>query len=122
MRILGAGLLFLLVYQTGFAQQEPSPSSDHSPKDVVKASSRSWAEQIKKYRMPNHDPSDWNTESDPWRLDDVEGEVCYTVRSYLVARVDRQGDETQIVASSTCQPGSKFGMRKATAEQVDPSR
>jgi hypothetical protein len=37
--------------------------------------------------------------------------VCYTMRSYIVAREDRDSDSTKLVGYSTCQPSSKYELR-----------
>jgi hypothetical protein len=42
-----------------------------------------------------------------------EDNVCYTVRSYLVARESRDSDVTLPVGYRTCTPSSKFGVKRA---------
>ena len=37
--------------------------------------------------------------------------VCYTMRSYMVARESRNSDSTELVGYSTCQPSSKYELR-----------
>jgi hypothetical protein len=37
--------------------------------------------------------------------------VCYTMRSYIVARENRDSDSTKLVGYSTCQPSSKYELR-----------
>jgi len=37
--------------------------------------------------------------------------VCYTMRSYIVARENRVSDSTTLVGYSTCQPSSKYELR-----------
>jgi hypothetical protein len=44
--------------------------------------------------------------------------VCYTIRSYVVARDDKDSDSTHPVGSSTCQPASRYGLKNAQAEPV----
>ncbi len=48
-----------------------------------------------------------------------EDGVCYKLRSYKVARDDRDSDSTHPVGYSTCQRASKFQMRSAD-EVVEP--
>ena len=42
-----------------------------------------------------------------------EGDVCYTMRTYVVARDEKDSDSTHPVSSSTCQPASRYGVKKA---------
>ena len=37
--------------------------------------------------------------------------VCYTMRSYIVARENRDSDSTKLVGYSTCQPSSKYELK-----------
>jgi len=37
--------------------------------------------------------------------------VCYRMRSYIVARENRDSDSTKLVGYSTCQPSSKYELR-----------
>jgi hypothetical protein len=37
--------------------------------------------------------------------------VCYTMRSYIVSRENRDSDSTKLVGYSTCQPSSKYELR-----------
>ena len=37
--------------------------------------------------------------------------VCYTMRSYIVARENRDSDSTKLVGYSTCQPSSQYELR-----------
>jgi len=47
------------------------------------------------------------------RVKQEEDGVCYKLRSYKVARDDRDSDSTHPVGYSTCQRASKFQMRSA---------
>lgn len=42
--------------------------------------------------------------------------TCYTMRSYVVARDNRQSDSTHFVRYSTCQPASKYRLKTAEIE------
>jgi len=44
-------------------------------------------------------------------------EICYTIRSYQVARDAKDSDSTHPVGSSTCQPARHYGVKKV---QVEP--
>jgi len=44
--------------------------------------------------------------------------TCYAIRSYVVARDDKDSDSTHPVRSSTCQPASRYRLRNAPAEPV----
>jgi hypothetical protein len=44
-----------------------------------------------------------------WGID----EDCYTIRSYVVARDEKNSDSTHLVRSSTCQPATRFQMKNA---------
>jgi len=54
---------------------------------------------------------------------DMEGPLeadttCYAIRSYVVARDDRDSDSTHPVGSSTCQPASRYRLKNTQAEPV----
>lgn len=42
-----------------------------------------------------------------------EDTVCYFIRSYVVARDNKDSDSTHPVSSSTCQPINRYGLRSA---------
>jgi hypothetical protein len=39
--------------------------------------------------------------------------ICYSIRSYLVARDEKDSDSTHPVGSSTCQPARRYGVKNA---------
>lgn len=43
----------------------------------------------------------------------VEDKACYTIRSYVVARDDKNSDATHPVSYSTCRPSSRYGVKEA---------
>ena len=43
--------------------------------------------------------------------EDDRDNVCYTMRSYIVSRENRESDSTKLVGYSTCQPSSKYELR-----------
>ena len=55
------------------------------------------------------------------RMNRDEGTVCYTMRSYLMAREARDSDVTWPAGYSTCQKASRFGVKDAV-KPVEPSR
>jgi hypothetical protein len=48
--------------------------------------------------------------------------ICYTIRSYVVARDAKGSDATHLVRSSTCQPASRFHVRTAQGESASHER
>lgn len=38
-------------------------------------------------------------------------ETCYSIRSYVVARDNKDSDTTHLVLSSTCQPARQYGLK-----------
>jgi hypothetical protein len=44
-------------------------------------------------------------------LEEDRDNVCYTMRSYIMARENRDSDSTKLVGYSTCQPSSKYELR-----------
>jgi hypothetical protein len=48
--------------------------------------------------------------------------ICYSIRSYVVARDDKDSDSTHPVGSSTCQPASRYRMKKALVEPDSSDR
>jgi hypothetical protein len=46
-------------------------------------------------------------------VDDEQDIVCYSIRSYVVARDKKDSDATHAVSESTCQPASRYGVHSA---------
>jgi hypothetical protein len=44
-------------------------------------------------------------------IEEDRDNVCYTMRSYIVARENRNSDSTKLVGYSTCQTSSKYELR-----------
>jgi hypothetical protein len=44
--------------------------------------------------------------------------ICYSIRSYVVARDDEDSDSTHPVSSSDCQPANRYRVKKAQEEPV----
>jgi hypothetical protein len=49
-------------------------------------------------------------------------DICYTIRSYVVARDSKDSDSTHPVKSSTCQPGSHYRLKTAVETRTDENR
>jgi hypothetical protein len=49
-------------------------------------------------------------------------DICYTIRSYVVARDSKDSDSTHPVKSSTCLPGSRYHLKTAVAHSRDENR
>ena len=47
------------------------------------------------------------------RRQDSEDSLCYTIRSYVVERDDKDSDTTHPVRSSTCQPSRRYALKNA---------
>jgi hypothetical protein len=54
------------------------------------------------------------------RMNRDEGTVCYTMRSYLMAREARNSDVTWPAGYSTCQKASRFAVKDAV-EPLEPA-
>ena len=80
--------------------------------------------KIDRSAMENGRPLRWGSQIDPMVvvLDGRPGAdtVCLKIRSYVVARDDRDSDSVHLVGYSTCQPASRYRLRK-TQIQTDPS-
>ena len=112
------GLVALLF---GLASLGAAPASDQSQAasgsvaTSVKADSLNNAAKampIDKFRPANERPHNF----DPRNLGSIHIEekrdsVCYTMRSYIVARENRDSDSTKLVGYSTCQPSSRYELR-----------
>ena len=47
---------------------------------------------------------------------------CFAIRSYLMARENKNSDATYVKASSTCQPASQYQLKSATERAVSRDR
>ncbi len=41
----------------------------------------------------------------------LNGNTCYSIRSYLMARDSKDSDSTHLVSTSTCQPAQQYGLK-----------
>jgi hypothetical protein len=51
-----------------------------------------------------------------------ESRDCLSIRSYLMARENKNSDATYLKASSVCQPASHYQLKSATERAVSPDR
>jgi len=69
-------------------------------------------------------PFRWGSQIDPMTMrsygEPGDDTVCLKIRSYVVARDDRDSDSVHLVGYSTCQPASRYRLR-TTQIQTDPS-
>ena len=49
-----------------------------------------------------------------------ESTVCYKMRSYHMVRLDRDSDVTRQEGYSTCEPASRFGVKKTIQKMAEP--
>jgi hypothetical protein len=48
--------------------------------------------------------------------------LCYTVRSYVVARDSKDSDSVHLTRYSTCQPASRYRLRTTQAKKLSFNR
>jgi hypothetical protein len=97
-------LLLLLTVAPSFGQTAAAPSDDFNllrkPATSFDAPRFTVTPHRSKYRkLANIVP-----ESDP---------VCFTVKTYMVERMDAESDVTRVVGSSSCQWSSQFAVKSA---------
>jgi hypothetical protein len=82
------------------------------------------AYKIDPSRMENGQSFRWGSQIDPMTVmsygEPGDDTVCLKIRSYVVARDDRDSDSVHLVGYSTCQPASRYRLR-TTQIQTDPS-
>jgi hypothetical protein len=126
-RLLTAAVLFCTAL--AFSQEQPSSGIRRKrtaePDKSVQATIPVDPQEITQIRI---DPSGrafrWGSQIDPMNVRSY-GEpgadtVCLKIRSYVVARDDRDSDSVHLVGYSTCQPASRYRLRK-TQLPTDPS-
>jgi hypothetical protein len=98
-------LLFLLIVSAGAWASDPDFSADHTITLLSKAPplGSSWELRTDQYRLPSRrHHRDYS---------DTGDSVCYTMRSYLMERGDRNSDVTRQVGYTTCQPAIQYNLR-----------
>jgi hypothetical protein len=105
--------------QTSIGQSAPNtPNEQAKVNDMAEQAARLLAS------MP-HDPSQhfWVKFSPEGKiLGWGVAETCLTIRSYQVARDDKDSDATHLVRSSTCQPASRYGLKTTVMKQSTSDR
>lgn len=77
----------------------------------------------------------WNLFAKPFQLDSrvghlrlypdgqlVDETLCYTMRSYVVARDSKDSDSVHPTGYSTCQPASRYRLRTTEIRTLTPDR
>ena len=71
-------------------------------------------------------PSKLEAQADPLVLEPTRelatDATCFAIRSYVVARDDKNSDSTHPVAYSTCQPASRYRLRTTDAHPASLNR
>jgi hypothetical protein len=117
MRIPSALLSLLL----GLASLGAAPASDQSqaaPGSVAPSAKfdllnrATGARPIRKFRPANERLRNFDLGNlGSIHTEEDRDNICYTMRSYIVARENRNSDSTELVGYSTCQPSSKYELR-----------
>jgi hypothetical protein len=115
------------------AEPEKSPQATTSePWKIVRDQPADWNSgknrlqqfQIDAYKIdrpridPNRQPFRWGSQNDPILIEPAfdgplgDDTVCYKIRSYVVARDSKDSDSVHPVGYSTCQPASRYRLRK----------
>jgi hypothetical protein len=109
------------------AATEPWKLVINQPADWNSGKNRLQQFQIDAYKIdrsridPNREPFRWGSPIDDIvAMDRQPGDdtLCYKIRSYVVARDSRDSDSVHPVGYSTCQPASRYRLRK-TQIQTD---
>ena len=111
--LLAATLLICSV--SAFGQQQSALSSNSiANREREKSVPNLSADSVKDFAAESHSlavlsPNDRLSFASPGqRLDDT---VCYTIRSYVVARDRKDSDSVHPVGYSTCQPSNRYRLR-----------
>jgi hypothetical protein len=117
MRIPGA-LLSLLLGLASLGTAPASGQSQSAPGSVAPSAkfdllnSAAGARRISKFHPENERPRNFDLRNlGSIHTEEDRDNVCYTMRSYIVARESRNSDSTELVGYSTCQPSSKYELR-----------
>ena len=127
--------------QTAEPQESPRTSEPwkivrDQPADLNTGKSRPQQFQIDAYKIdrfridPNRRPFRWGSQDDPiliepaFLMDGQLGDdtVCYKIRSYVVARDNKDSDSVHPVGYSTCQPASRYRLRKTQIQTESSDR
>jgi len=108
------GILLALLF--GLASQGAAPASDQSQtapgSSAPSVKSALLNSPFRKFHPANERRRDFDLRKlGSIHIEDGRDNVCYTIRSYIVARENRDSDSTKLVGYSTCQPSSKYELR-----------
>jgi len=110
------GILLALLF--GLASLGAAPASGQSqaaPSSVAPSDLRNSAAEaspIGKFHSANERLHNFDLRNlGSVHIEEDRDNVCYTMRSYIVARENRNSDSTMLVGYSTCQPSSKYELR-----------
>jgi len=114
-----------------FSQEQPSSgirrNRTAAPDKSVQATIPVDPQEITQFRIdPVGRAFRWGSQIDPMTVRSY-GEpgadtVCLKIRSYVVARDDRDSDSVHLVGYSTCQPASRYRLRKTQIQTGSPDR
>ena len=99
---------------------EPWKLVINQPADWDSGKNRLQQFQIDAYKIdrsridPNRQPFRWGSQIDDIVMDRQLGDdtLCYKIRSYVVARDSKDSDSVHPVGYSTCQPASRYRLKK----------
>jgi hypothetical protein len=97
------------------AATEPWKLVLNQPADWNSGKNRLQQFQIDAYKIdrsridPNRQAFRWGSQIDDIVVDDT---LCYKIRSYVVARDNKDSDSVHPVGYSTCQPASRYRLKK----------
>ncbi len=117
-----AATLFIFSVSALAQQQNSMPSNSSTNRDQGTSAWNLSPDSTKNFVATNPSlgvlsPNDPMSFASPGqRLDDT---VCYTIRSYVVARDSKDSDSVHPVGYSTCQPSNRYRLR--TTESKKPS-
>ena len=116
--LLAAALFICSV--SAFAQQNATPPNSTETQDQEKPEWKLSFDAPSNFmandRLRLFSPNDSMIASGGRVIDDT---VCYKIRSYVVARDNKDSDSVHPVSYSTCQPASRYRLR--TTELTTPS-
>jgi hypothetical protein len=107
---------------TEVASSEPWRILPEQPADANAGKTAMDRLRIDQYKIHQFSMHDRNGQfyvlvpNDPWALplggQPTDATTCYNIRTYVVARDSKDSDSTHPVSYSTCQPASRYGLKK----------
>jgi hypothetical protein len=101
------------------AATEPWKLVINQPADWNSGKNRLQQFQIDAYKIdrsridPNRQPFRWGSQIDDIVMETLgDDTLCYKIRSYVVARDSKDSDSVHPVGYSTCQPASRYRLKK----------